>query len=68
VCGVIFAVSVHVVNIEKIQYLNIPIAVKGLMCQTDFLHDQNPGSYVSRDIRGLVAFIPQIVVSLAMPW
>ena len=34
-----FSCFVHVVNIEKFQYLNI--IVKGLMCQVDFLSDRN---------------------------
>ena len=38
--GVIFVVSVHVVNIEKFEYLHI--TVKSLMCQADFLSDRNP--------------------------
>ena len=37
--GVIYVVFVHVVNIEKFQYLYI--IVKGLMCQAEFLSCRN---------------------------
>ena len=67
-CGVIFVVSVHIVNVEKFQYLKITIAIKGLMRQADFLHDRTPGGYVFIDARSLGIFIPKIVVSPAKPW
>jgi len=37
--SVIFVVLVHVVNIEKFQYLDL--IVNGLMGQADFLSDRN---------------------------
>ena len=64
-CGVIFVVFVHVVNIEKFQYLNV--IVKGLMCQTGFYLIETHGGYVGINLSGFAALVHKQVTSQRSP-